>query len=447
MKSKIPFLPQRLNVYIQNLLKSDINKRIATGAFWSLSGTLLSKGLLLLSSVIIARMLGAEQYGEIGIIRSTVDMFSAFAAMGISLTAAKYISEYRKTRSREISNIIQLSNFVAFFSGLIFAILILLFSDVIALQIKAPHLVNEIRLSALMIFLNAVNSAQNGILVGFEDFKSIARANLWSGVISFFLQIIAAYLWGVMGAIVGFCSNFIILWVVCRFSIKKHKAELESFGPKEKVSVLSNISILWKFSIPSVLAGIMLGPVAWVCNMMLVRQENGYVEMALFDVANQWRIMIGYIPGILSQMTLPMLSSLIQDKSSYLEVFNKNLKLNLIISTAVFIIVLLFSVLITRMYGDMSDGLWLPLIIMGSTALFGALCTVTGQAIASLNKMWLGLIFNLFWAILLIAGGYILIDYYKMGAVGLAISYFIAYMFYSLIQYAIVKIFFIRKLV
>ena len=76
---------------------SDIGYRLARGGFWLLCGTVVSKALWLLASILVARMLGKETFGEFGIIRSTVEMFGVFAGFGLGLTATKYIAEFRRT--------------------------------------------------------------------------------------------------------------------------------------------------------------------------------------------------------------------------------------------------------------------------------------------------------------------------------------------------------------
>lgn len=431
LKNKIlSILPIRLRNIISG---SDINKKIIRGSFWSLLGTSISKGLLLLSSVIIARILGPEVYGEAGIIRSTVNMFTAFAGMGLGLTATKYIAEHKKSNMYKVLKIITLSNTIAFLSGLIFSVIIIIFSSKIAIQINAPHLVNEIKIGALMLFFNSLNGVQNGILVGFEDFKSIAKNNLWSGIFSFIVQIIATYIWGLTGAILGFGSNFLILWILNKYSISRIIDSRNKIKIWDK-SLLTEVSILWKFSLPAVLSGIMVGPITWVCNSILVNQANGYTQMALFDVANQWRMTILFIPGALSQIILPMLSSSLSNRDNYKIIFLKNLKLNILISSGMFLLIWVFSSLISDFYGNGFQNVQIPLIIMALSTVLVAINNVVGQVIASQGKMWLGFILNLVWAMILIIASYIMLYIYKLGATGLAISYFISYFIHSILQ-------------
>lgn len=413
-------------------LKTDINRKIANGAFWSLLGSIISKGLLLLSSVIISRILGAEIYGEVGIIRSTVNMFTAFAGMGIGLTATKYISEFKSTNAVKAYKIIKISNFVTFLTGGVLALVIVIFSQDIANQINAPHLKLEIQLSAFILFFNTLNGVQTGILAGFEDFKSIAINNLSAGIFSFVIQIIFTYLWGLFGAIIGFGSNFFILWALNKISVDNN---MEPFNNIEnKGSIFSEINVIWKFSLPAVLSGIMVGPVNWICNMFLVNQSDGYTQMALFDAANQWRITILFIPTALSQIILPMLSSSVNNSEKFYAILRKNMILNIVISLVVAFIVIICSPLIVKMYNDEFYNLYSPLVILVSSTILITVNNVIGQYFASKEKMWIGLLLNTFWAITFISISYILIVESNLGAKGLAISFLISYLVHILFQ-------------
>ena len=79
---------------IRNRYKeSPVLKRIANGAFWSLTGIALAKFLVLVAGILCARILGASHFGELGIVRSTIGMFVVIGASGLGYTANKYIAE------------------------------------------------------------------------------------------------------------------------------------------------------------------------------------------------------------------------------------------------------------------------------------------------------------------------------------------------------------------
>lgn len=70
-------------------------RRFFLGSFWSIVSSLFPIGLGFLSSIITARLLGKVGFGELGMIRSTIEMFVVYAGFGLGLTATKYVAELR----------------------------------------------------------------------------------------------------------------------------------------------------------------------------------------------------------------------------------------------------------------------------------------------------------------------------------------------------------------
>ena len=78
--------------------------------FWTFAGTVISRGLMFVATVAVARILGKTAYGELGMIQSTVGMFSVFAGFGLGLTATKYVAEL--ILLRQINDYVQINNLI-----------------------------------------------------------------------------------------------------------------------------------------------------------------------------------------------------------------------------------------------------------------------------------------------------------------------------------------------
>ena len=76
------------------------------GSFWSVLGAIFSKGLVFISWVVVARILGSDGYGQFGIVRSTVLMFSTFAGLGLGITAMKHVAEFLGTDKERTGRIL-----------------------------------------------------------------------------------------------------------------------------------------------------------------------------------------------------------------------------------------------------------------------------------------------------------------------------------------------------
>lgn len=407
---------------------TETRKKITSGIFWSFVGNLISKGLLMLSSIIVAQILGKTLFGEVGIIRSTVNTFSVFVSFGLGLTVTKYIAEYKQKNPEFAGSIIAFSLvFTMLISGLL-SFLLILFSDRIASDmIKAPHLAVELKLSALMLFFSALNGLQTGIMTGFQAYHKMAVVNSISGSLGFILQIASAYLWGVRGAVLGFGANYFLFLIICNRYIRLY---IEDYNIKLSFNNIKEcFSVLFRFSIPSALSALLVSPVMWICSVMLVNLDSGFDEMAIFDACNTWRMAILFIPMTLSQIILPLLVEEFDNTEKYKKIVKFNLLLNGGITLVIAFFVSLFSSIIMGFYGDGFKQGYLVLIVLSVSNILLAVNNVVGQVIASINRMWIGFLFNFGWGLGMILIGYFLIPRY--GALGFAYSILLSYLLHT----------------
>lgn len=420
--------------YINKL--SATNQAILKGSFWILFGTILSKFLLLLSSIFITRYLDKTVYGEFGIIRSTINMFGVFAGLGLGITATKFISQFKNTDESRTVKIIGLSNLFSLVISVLVSTLFFLFSDKIAAQINAEQIESELKISSIILLFSALNGIQIGILSGFEKFKSISTNSIIAAIFSSILQVIGAKYYGLMGIVIGFGLNFFVLYVLNYLSIiklTKSKFKFKIFDKKN----FEEINILWRFSLPAVLSGLLISPIIWITNYLLVNEFDGFDQMANFEIANQWRSTILFIPGALAQVALPMLSSV--HVSGFKEVFYRNLKINIVISFSIAIVVVLCSPIIISFYDGSYKDATTPLIIMVMTTSLTAINGIVSQAISSKDKLWYGLLFNFIWALVIVSCAYYFVTIKNLGAIGLSYAYLISYIVHTFIQFFYLK--------
>lgn len=421
-----------------NIMSSELNQRILSHSFWILAGNILSKSVLLLATILMTRFLGKEEYGYFGIIKSTILTFVMFTGLELGLTATKYISQYKNDDKTKVEKIVGLSNLSAIIISILISILIFVFAREIALQINAEMLTQEVRISSFILFFSSLNGIQNGILAGLEQFKQSSINNFIAGIISSIGLILTSKYCNLDAVVIAFGSNFVILFLLNYFTLRR------DFYSKFNVALFrkqnfDEFSVLWKFSLPAILAGLVVGPVTWFCNFLLVNQLKGYEQMANFDIANQWRNTVLFVPAALAQIVLPLLASSSNNKTQYNVIFNKNLKINIFLSIVLVTIFVIISPLIINFYGGQYNDALLPLIVMFITTGFVTVNNVIGQAIASQDKMWLGFMFNLVWGIVLIISAYVLIVKLGKGALGLSCAYLISYFIHTVLQFALVK--------
>ena len=415
---------------IKNKLKNaPILKRIASGAFWSIFGTASAKLIVLSAGIVCANILGKQGYGELGIVRSTINLFVVLGTVGLGITATKFISQYKNVDNRKVENIVNITTLFTFCSAVIITLLLFIFADYIATNtLSAPNLKNAIRFSSLLLFTTIMNGVFNGILAGYEKFKNIAINTFISSAIEGGLIIIGAYYWGVNGAIVGFGIGISSLML---FNSMKARSIFKKNGISLNILKI-NLSILYKFSIPAALSSFLVAPAYWVVRTILVR-HNGFGELGIFEAADQWRIIILFIPSALSNIILPILSSLTNtDKNDYKKALYINLGLNVSIAFVLATSVSLAGKYIMGAYGDGFNET-LPLVIIAFSTVFSSFASVVGVSIVSRGKMWTSLMFNFLWSIMFISLTYIFVSNGK-GALGISLALLLSYVLHSLFQ-------------
>lgn len=419
---------------------SDIGYRLVRGTFWSIFGAVISRGLMLAASILVARMLGREVYGEYGIIRSTVNMFLIFAGFGLGLTATKHVAEFRDSDPARAGRIIAISSMFAMVTGLLAAVGLLIFAPFLAERtLNAPHLAGVLRIGGIILFINALNGAQTGALAGFEAFKAIARVNLGVGLASFPLLVGGAYLGGLEGVVWALGLNMAINWLLNHIALRKEAKRFKV--PFTFKGCTKEWPILWKFSLPATLGGIMVEPARWICGAILVNQAEGYGQMGLFTAALTFQMIILFAGNMIGAPMLSMLSnsgSRVGDKLGRVNILS-----SWVLAITAIVPLLCFpeiaEMLFGKDYGGRQFRMTFALIMLYTCIIMYK--QGLARVLAVNDLMWWGFLSNTIWAVVLIGSTWFMIYW---GAAGLALSYLIAYIVNTLV---IMPVYYRKKLV
>ena len=396
------------------------------GATWSIIGAIVSRGLSLLSSVLVARVLGRDRFGEIGIILGTVLLFQAFASFGLTVTSTKHVAELRATDPARAGRVIALSSAIAAAVGALFTVGVWAMAPALAVRLlAAPHLAPYIRAAAPQLLLGALNAAQVGSLSGLEAYRAIARVNVVSGAIGFPLVVAGAWGWGVPGAVWGNTAALAVSWAA-------HGYALRSAARTARVSVgltgwRSDLGMLLHFSLPGVIASVLVTSATWVATAVLVNQPGGYGEMGLYSAATRVKQIPEILLGLVLSPLLPVLSDTFARRD--LPGFTRVLRAAYAASAAVVVpsAVLLAAAPDTILAPFGAQFLGNPAVVqwLGLQLLVWGLFYPPLTVLASTGRMWAALAYHAGWtSIFGVAVGSLVP---RFGAAGLAAALVIAY--------------------
>jgi O-antigen/teichoic acid export membrane protein len=432
--------PSVLHPFLNRIEASNVGSRLARGVFWSMAGSVISRGLMFCAIVLVARILGKTVYGELGMIQSTVSMFGVFAGFGLGLTATKHVAEFRQSDPERAGRIIGLSGLLATGTGGLLALGLLIFAPWLAEHtINAPHLASVLRISSLILFINGLNGAQTGALAGFEAFKTIAHVNLFVGLISFPILVCGAYFGGLTGAVWALAINLCFNWLLNHLALRKEARRYSV--PFSFRNWSRELPVLWSFALPATLSGIMVGPANWACRALLTNQPNGYAEMGILTAALVFQGLLIFVSDTLSAPLLSMVSNAGLNISEKLGTVN--ILSTWILGVIVAIPLLCFPEVVQLAFGSdyatRSFRLTFSLLVFcTSIMLFKA---GLARVLVANSLLWWGFFSNVLWAAILICTTFFLV---RWGALGLAAALTIAYMLNTVV---LLPLYYFRNLV
>jgi O-antigen/teichoic acid export membrane protein len=428
-------LPIGVQQRIDRLRASPLAYRLIHGSFWSLSGSVVSRSLALAATMLAARLLSKSTYGELGIIQSTVAAFGALAGFGMGTTATKCVAEFRLRDPNKAGRLIGLCSMVSWATSSVLALALVALAPWLSRQVlSAPHLTEYLQAGSILLLLNGINGAQNGTLAGFEAFKTIARVSATVGFVSFPLVVGGAYFLGLPGIVAGLilaqATGCVMNVLAVRNEALRHRVRITYSSLKPETSVI------WQFSIPAVLGILLISPMNWVCNAMLVRQPQGYSQMGALTAASQWFGALTWLPYLLSGVTLSMLSERLgaADGVGSAKLLRASIVGSAAITVPVAAIGSLLSPYIMGAYGPAFRTEWPTLVAMLMAAAVTAVQIPIGVIIAASNRMWVGFLLNLGWSAVLLTSTWWLVQW---GSLGVAVGQLLAYTAQGLCAFAL----------
>lgn len=367
-------------------------ERLLSGFSWNVLSAVTLQGSVLLSSIIVARILGLTSFGAYSILISTVMTVAAIAQGGSGLVATKYVAESLGSDPDRVGRVLNMCRVFAMLTGACAAALVFAVAGVISDSVLGrPEMHALVRLAAVAVFFQVSVSYQFGALQGFGAFRELGRAGVLTGVAHIALTTIGAWLGQLPGALLGFVVASAFRTAVFAYMLRSvrtsHRvAETSAFDRDE-------FRLLWRFALPAGLAGFVTMPCLWLVTVMVARLPDGLGLVAMFSVAHQVRLAVLQLPSLLNAVSFSVLSRLkgLDETLGFRRVFWSNLAVNLVFSTVAVALLILAAEPVMRIYGrDFASGRWVLVLLLASV-LPEMLATTFYQLIQSAGRMWYSL--------------------------------------------------------
>ncbi|WP_169828986.1 oligosaccharide flippase family protein [Chromobacterium amazonense] len=406
---------------------------LLNSAFWCGVGSIATNGVNILSQIIAARIIGKEAYGQLVLLQSTTSTIGIFAGLGIGITATRYVAALKDSSPERLINILTLAEIALLVIGVFLSMIIGFQHDFIAVNIlKSPEISSPLFISAFAIPIISIDNYKKSILIGLSKYRDFAYSSLLGCIPSIPIIAILAIKFGILGVAISMLVSAIIQLSISSLFCKKSIKYRAPFRFIKKS--LQEWKVLRDFALPALLSSVLVTPTHWVCQTLLVHfDSNSYSDVATLGIAMQWFNIAIFLPNIIGRALLPIL---VKDKAS--RNFKASLLINILSALSVSLPIATLSSIVMSWYGrDFSNST--PLEISSFTAVIYAISIPVAQALAAQEKMWIGFIMNLGWAIAYISLSFLMVHH---GATGIMFAMAIAYImhvFWSLFAYNMLK--------
>jgi O-antigen/teichoic acid export membrane protein len=291
----------------RRLVASPLVHRFLYGAAWSSFATASSRVFLLIAMIGVARILGRELHGRLGVVQNTVGMLGIFAGLGLGLATTRLIAQHRRFSPARAGRIAACAQGLSLLLSVVVAAVNWVAAPCLARQVLGDASLHEaLRIGGGLVVCGALNGVITGILSGFEAFRALAIVNAASGVAALAFVIAGAHWGGVTGAVWGLVAT-------AALQVALGQVALGSVTVSEGVSL--QFTGAWRetgavlhIGLPAALSAITVIPVEWAATALLVNQPGGYAQMGLYSAAVLWFNALQLIPASLGQALLPQMS-------------------------------------------------------------------------------------------------------------------------------------------
>jgi O-antigen/teichoic acid export membrane protein len=391
--------------------------RFGSGLVWSMVGTVAVRLTPLITTVLISRGFGIVVVGQFAVAYGTLVSAGMLAATGVSLMAIRNIAAEAEQSPEFAGRIAGLALMLAAGCGLLLSALFYFLADVIAARLlRQPEIAPYLALIAPIILLNAMGQVQISILSGLQKFRSIARLNVIYGFVLILSVPAGLYLGGLTGCFLAMAGAAVCLSAIAypamRSALAEHGITIAFAG------ALSEWPLITNFAVPALLASIVFEPVNWICTAIIVSTPDGLKEVGVFYIAMQLEMLLLFVPQIVVQVIVPMLSKGFgaRDRKQILSVLGMSIGTNFVIALGFVSVMALFGHWVLAIF-KVDAAHWTVFAVTVGIAALLAFALPFGPIPAASGYTWTGLAITACWAAVYISATWFLREQGALGIV------------------------------
>lgn len=403
-----------------------LGSRLRSAVLWLTLGTVAGRAGVLLAMMLCARILGPHDFGLLTLLLSSTQLLQIFLSAGFAGIVIRFVAIYRGTDPIRAARVLALVRAGVFAMSALVLLGLALAADTVAARLFAGELSRmALWAGVIYVLLLAWAELQVAVLSALEEFQALARVQALSGPASLVAIASGAAVAGLEGAIGGMAlaAGF----QLCLGLPAASRAARRHAIPFRLGWSQAEFALLPTYGLPGLINALIWLPPVWLTGYLLTRQPGGYAELGVFGVANQWFLVLNFLPLMLTRAALPILSSFVgaAAHAEAEQMLRRAVTVASLLVLAPALVLILSAPLVMPLYGDAFAAGWPVMMLMCGTAVVAASNGIMQNYLLACSRPWLTTGINAVWAVILLASAGWAIERYL--AIGLALAYGFAY--------------------
>lgn len=296
--------------------QESLKNKTIKGVGWSAADALFGQGVTFIVGLVLARLLSPDEYGLIGICLIFTTVLNGIVDSGFSNALIR-----KKNVTDEDYNTMFTTNMAI---SIVLYVLLFISAPFVSDFFHRIELIALVRVTGLILFLNALSITQVTILTKNIDFKTKTKASLVSAIISGVIGIAMAFMgYGVWSLVAQQLSKQ-LLYTLCLWVLNKWWPKFTFYNDSFKY--------MWGFGWKLLVSGILNNVWNQLYQVVIGRCYTSST-LGHYTRANECAsIFSSNLTTIIQRVTFPVLSELQDDKKKLLVSYRKLIKVSMFVT-------------------------------------------------------------------------------------------------------------------
>jgi len=365
---------------------------LLAGAGWVALGAIGSRIVTVGAMIGVARLLGKDAFGQLGMVQQSVMLCSGVISYGLGLTAAKHLAELHQVARDRAGHILAVVVLASLGLAMLTGAIIVAASPMLSgTSFGRQLLFQPLAWTVLWMIVSSVSLTMQGALTGMFAFRATAWVQLVESLCGGAGVLVGSLCAGLDGVVVGYVAASTTGCLVSCWSLKTYAAEMGiALQLPAWRDVVQESSALRDYGLPMTLTGLVMSLSSWASPALLVWHSGGYSEIAVFNAANYWFNALVILPNILQRVGTVMQAAALgqSDVTTGRKIYRDTVLFNVVLTGAAACPLALASPWVLALFGPEFRGGWPTMVVCLASAICVSVVKPAEQSLTATGRTW-----------------------------------------------------------